>query len=689
MNAPVLLALASLVAASPVSRGDVRLPSIFSEHMVLLRSAATPIWGKADPNERVAVTMNGRSAEAVAGADGRWKVTLDLADAGPGPFEMTVTGSNKLVIPDVVVGQVWLASGQSNMERTMDALAQVDEIAHSANPLLRQFRVDEKGADTPQDDCNGQWSAASPLTTGDFTALGYYFGKKLQAELRQPVGLVNVSWGGTQVESWLSPEAVAKDPTLAEGAKAVAAQIDTHPAKKLKYVTDYGAWLKANAREDKPCPDPSAYAGERVNTADWTPVTLPGKIAGPGLPAAGAVWLRKEIVVPEGAQVQSINGALGQITGFETVYWNGKKVSETTYSNLMGEDMGRNFGIPQTSVHPGKAILAVRIFAPVGAPRIVNDPFHFIAGPISLAGSWLAKAEYSLPELAPAMAATAPKAPPNPPKMKASNIYNGVVHPVIPYGLAGILWYQGESNAGYAYQYRAHLALFINDIRQHWGDPTLPFYMCQLPCFGPKVSTPGQSVWAEARESQTVASQLPNTSEAVLIDLGETADTHPRDKRTPADRLLRIALARNYGRKEVDSGPFYQSMEIEGPKIRIHFTHIDGGLIARRLPKTYDVRRVVHETAPLIPNSPGSQLEGFAICGSDRNWLWANARIEKDTVLVWSNEVPQPVAVRYAWADSPTCNLYNGGGLPAAPFRTDDFPLLTQQNRFGLPALPR
>jgi sialate O-acetylesterase len=357
-----------------------------------------------------------------------------------------------------------------------------------------------------------------------------------------------------------------------------------------------------------------------------------------------------------------------------------------TYQKLEGDRMGRIFAIPQADVHPGRAVIAIRLYAPAQPPEFLATPALFNAGPIPLAGTWSAKAEYALPALTPDELAKVPVSPGATGGMTGSFIYNGVVHPIIPYGLAGVLWYQGESNVGTGYQYRTSLPLLINDLRSHWGVADLPFYICQLPCFLPKQPQPSESPWADLRESQTMALSLPNTAEAVLIDQGEAGDIHPRDKVPVGDRLARIALARQYGQKIVYAGPYYQSMTVEDSRIRVKFTNTDGGLLAKPLPATYRVRMVVNQTAPLAPNSPGSEVEGFAICGDDKKFVWADAKIDGDSVVVWSDQVPHPTAVRYAWADNPTCNLYNGAGLPAAPFRTDTFPVITQFNRFGLPA---
>jgi sialate O-acetylesterase len=258
-----------------------------------------------------------------------------------------------------------------------------------------------------------------------------------------------------------------------------------------------------------------------------------------------------------------------------------------------------------------------------------------------------------------------------------------MINPLAPYEVAGVLWYQGENNAGRGYEYRAVFPLLIADWRAKWHKD-LPFYFCQLPNFRAKKTVPAESDWAELRESQSAALRLPNTEQAVLIDLGEAGDIHPRNKQDVADRLARIAEAKQYGRSIPYSGPVYEAMEADGSgKVRLKFRHVEGGLAAKPLPARYDVKTIVAETAPLLRNSPNSELEGFAICGEDRHWQWAEAKIDGETVLVWSGKVPHPIAVRYGWADNPTCNLSNKAGLPAAPFRTDDFSTMTADRHYG------
>lgn len=264
----------------------------------------------------------------------------------------------------------------------------------------------------------------------------------------------------------------------------------------------------------------------------------------------------------------------------------------------------------------------------------------------------------------------------------AGFLFNGMIHPILPYAISGVIWYQGESNAGRAYQYRTAFPLMIADWRKHWNQGDFPFYFCQLANYMAKKPEPGDSAWAELREAQAMTLARANTGQAVLIDIGESGDIHPRNKKDAGERLALIALAKDYNKSIPYSGPVYDSMNIAGGKATIKFKHVDEGLVAKPLPETFVVKSQTNETAPLVRNSPASQLEGFAICGEDKKWVWADAKIDGQTVVVWSDKVPAPVAVRYAWADNPTCNLYNTAGLPASPFRTDDFPPTTKDAKY-------
>lgn len=663
---------------------DVQLPAIISDHMVLEKAARVPIWGTADPGEEVSVSLAGQTVKTTAGPDGKWRVNLNLSESAPGPLQMTVQGKNTLTIDDVLVGEVWVASGQSNMAWTLaNTLGAAEEIARSANPHLRQFVVPRNPTKDPQDNCGGSWVTASPETAGAFTAVGYYFGKTLQKDLQTPVGLINTSVGGTPSEAWTSAEALDSVPELKAGKDRIHSIIQNHPELQKKWVQDFAAWLKKTDREDRPTADVSAFAAPDVSTDGWVPVKLPGSLSGPGLPAAGAIWLRRTVDIPEKAAGSKMGLNLGAIQGFDSTYWNGHLIKHLTYDKYPGTGFLRRFGeytIPGELVKAGPNTLAIRIYEPVNAPEFANPPK---VGEISLAGQWLAKPEFALPALDKTALAAVPAPPKNPPNPQnvPTYLFNGMIHPIVPYAISGVIWYQGESNAGRAWQYRTAFPLMITDWRTQWNQGDFPFYFAQLANYQAKKDTPAESSWAELREAQSATLSLPHTGQAILIDIGESGDIHPRNKKDVGERLAKIALARDYGKSLPYSGPVFKSATVEDGKIRLSFSHTDGGLRAAPLPETYDVHTGSKKTAPLVRNSPASELEGFAICGEDRQWVWAEAKIDGETVLIWSDKIPAPVAVRYAWADNPTCNLVNGAGLPASPFRTDTFPAATLGNK--------
>ncbi len=664
---------------------SLKLPSIISDHMVLAKSRNVPIWGKADPGEKITVTLNRQIVITQADSGGKWRIELNLENSGSGPFEMIVKGKSRLVVSDVLVGEVWVASGQSNMGRILRGTFNPEkEIDQSSNLLLREFKVKETARMVPMEDCIGEWKIAGPDTSGEFSGTGYYFGKFLQENLQVPIGMIHASWGGTPVEAWTSSQSLERIPDLNDSKERDLKLWKDYLDQKSKFVTEFSAWLEANDRQERSA-NAEAFAGLGISTEDWIHIMLPGTVSGPGLPENGAIWLRKEIELPERFKNFSLRVELGEIKGFDSLYWNGEWVAETTYkSHFATGPRSRIYEVPWKMVKEGMNVLAIRIFAPVTranfpvVPRITK-PVEF-----SLGSAWQAKAEYEMPPLqAKAIAGVPwhPPSPPNPP-FQPSFLFNGMISPILPYAIQGVIWYQGESNALRAYQYRTSFPLLIKDWREHWGRGDLPFYYCQLANYRTKQSEPSDGTWAELREAQSLALKLPNTGQAVLIDVGESEDIHPLNKRDPGTRLARIALAHHYEKNIPFSGPVYDSMKIEDNKIRLIFKYADEGLVAKKMSLTYDVKRETGETALIVRNSPNSDLEGFAICGEDRKWVWADARIDGDAVIVWSNKVPSPIAVRYAWADNPTCNLYNGVGLPASPFRTDDFPLITKEIKY-------
>ncbi|MCE0497799.1 MAG: sialate O-acetylesterase [Methylacidiphilales bacterium] len=667
---------------------DVTLPAIFSTHMVLQKSTNAPVWGKALPGEQVTVQLDQANAEAVADGDGKWKVDLNLLSEGTGPFQLIVQGNNKLTVDDVLIGEVWLCGGQSNMGLEVSKTMGADgEVASSANPQLRLFQV----VLSPSGDSQGQWLVAGPDTTANFTAVGYYFGKALQKTLHVPVGLISASYGGSAIETWLSPQGLEQAPEIKAAAAPLIADTLSYPQRLNDFYALCQPWLTKYDRVDTPSLDSTIFTDPQASTTDWETVTLPGSVSPTGFSGEGAIWIRRTVTIPPKLAGNYLPLHLGTIHDFDTVYWNGVKVGETspeTTTSINDEASptnDRRYNVPGNLVKEGPATIAIRIFSPAGHAGIDGKNLNAGFGDIDLRGEWLAKVEFQFTSSLDSQAlAEYPHQPPTPvgPRFIVGALYNGIIHPIVPYAIRGVIWYQGEANVGRAFQYRTTFPLLIRDWRQQWNEGDFPFYFCQLANLGSKDKTPRESSWAEMRESQTATLSVPATGEAVLFDIGEQDDVHFRDKKDVGDRLSFLALANTYAQKVPFSGPVYDSMQVVGPQIRVYFKFTDGGLVAKPLPATYQPKSSLPQTVPLVLNSPQSELQGFSICGADRHWVWADAKIVGDDVLVWSDQIAVPVAVRYGWADNPTVNLYNGAGFPAAPFRTDDFPLTTQNKQY-------
>ncbi|MEO6846507.1 MAG: sialate O-acetylesterase [Chthoniobacterales bacterium] len=667
-----------LLISPDIASADVRLPGIISDHMVLLKSEKVPIWGMAAPGEEVTVTLDKATAKATTGADGKWKLELNLKDFAQGPFTMTVQGKNTLKISDVVVGEVWLASGQSNMSAQVQySIGGLAEVAAPANPMLRLFEMRGGTSETPVDEFAGQWRLADSVGRTFFSAVGYYFGKALNTELKVPVGIVADSYGGSAIESWMSPETIEKTPILKTANDAALQYRKDYPAPFAAYKKDYAAWQKQTGREDHPVGDVKAFAEDPIPVEGWTVVPV-GTLVSPAFPTNGVVWLRKDIQISPSVAKAGTELTMRGFEGFSSIYWNGKLVKQTTVENHPGRSESVTT-IPADVMKEGKNTLAIRLFAP-GKP--IGFPNQVFYPGIGFTGDWEARTEYTLPALTPEQLAAMPKlpAPPVPVNGLRGNIYNAMLWPITNYAIRGMIWYQGESNLINARDYRILLPALIEGWRKQWGRGDLPFYFCQLPAYYPKTSVawedknPAAYAWTIVRESQAESQRVPKTGMAVMIDLGEGENLHPMDKKEAGDRLAALALANDYGKKVESSGPVYESVKFENGIAKVKFSHAQG-LVAKPLPATYVVSRLpkVPKTAPLVRNGPNGELEGFALCGADKKWFWADAKIEGDSVVVWSDKVPVPVAVRYAWLANPTVNLYNGAGLPAAPFRTDDY----------------
>lgn len=673
MFARFLSLTALLGGATAVALGDVILPPIFSDHMVLQRSASTPVWGKASQGEHVKVVVAAVQAEAVAGADGRWRLQLDLTKIAAGPHRLDIQGNNTLSVSDVLVGEVWLASGQSNMEHTLSNFKATEEIATSTDDQLRFFQVSFKAVAVPQADVYGCWELASPKTSPAFSATAWFFARKLRRELGTPVAILSSSVGGTPIEAWTSLDALESVPSIGERARADLADSRDFSKKQTVWCANMKAWAHHNRRDDPPTPKAQLVefvSGTPASGSGWNSVRLPGVVPGNGIQ-----WVKREVKVADGDVARELVLDINEIVGIETVYWDGQAVGGRTLDNYPGDGAGRNgvrrqYRVSAAQVTAGMHTVAIRIYAPWGEAALNGG--YFSAGSQYMGGEWKMKTEIAFSALSPEAESSWPvtlQAPLRPGNLPSS-LYNGMIAGLAPYGLRGMIWYQGEHNTGRPELYRDNFPLLIKDWRSRWGAPELPFYWCQLPNYGSKTNMPDAvNGWVSLRDAQSRTLSLPHTGQAVIIDVGEASDIHPANKRDPGERLAAIALVKDYGREGEYSGPVCVGEATDGNAVRLQFAHIGGGLEARPVPAEYlDSTHPKRVTKPITRNSPDSQLEGFAIRGADGLWFWAEAHIEGGDVLVSSPRVKVPVAVRYAWSGNPTCNLYNRAGFPAGPF---------------------
>ena len=525
---PLLLGISLLLPWS--LKAELKLPAIIGDHMVLQQQLANPIWGWDSPGTEVTVQFAGQTKTGRTAADGKWMVKLDPLPVNAKPQTMSIAGSSKRELKNILVGEVWVCSGQSNMGFTVQSCWDADlEIATANFPNIRLISVPQVGTQEIQDDFKGQWEPCSPKNVGEFTAVGFFYGRLLHQALNVPVGLIDNAWGGSACEAWIKRDVVEKDARFKETIER---------------------WRKIEAEFTQEAFD-KQVAAHKEKTAAW-------------------LAARREAI-----------------------------------KNKQPEPP-----------------------APPRAPQNQMTGQH-----------------------------------------RPGNLYAGVLHPIIGYGIKGAIWYQGESNAGRAFEYRDLFPLMIQHWRSEWKQGDFPFYWVQLADFKPEQPVPGDSDWAELREAQTrTMSQLKNTGQAVITDLGEANDIHPKNKRDVAERLARWALVKDYGMKLPYRSPEFKSVELLPGKALVTVDCFGSGL------RTVDV----------------NEAKGFAVCGENKQWVWADAKlIGADKIEVSAKSVPKPVAVRYAWSDNPVCNVFSKDGLPLTPFRTDDFPLFTKLNSEKAQALQK
>jgi sialate O-acetylesterase len=653
-----------IVAFTGVVRAEVRLPSIIGDNMMLQQGRKVRIWGNASAGEQVTVTFDKKSSHIVADAQGRWQVWIGPLKAG-GPFELTVKGTNVLTIKNVLVGEVWVCSGQSNMEwplvNTVDGAEAVKQANH---PQIRLFTVTHQTSAEPLTDLQGHWVVTTPDEAAQFSAVGYFFGRELYQRLKVPIGLIDSSWGGTPAEAWTSHEALLASPELKPILEKYESSLNGLAKTMEAYSRALAQWEEKNLYIDAGNKGEAlGYARPEAPTADWAKMDLPKQFEAAGILIDGAVWFRKALDIPESWAGKDLVLNLPPIDDHDVTYFNGTKIGSTGRETPNSYMVPRKYVVPGSLVHKGQNVIAVRVFDSAGEGGFGRGGAMSIgptgaseSQPISLRGIWDYKVELALDPKSPDWG-TRPEAVGVNNQNNPSVLYNAMIAPLVPFAIRGAIWYQGESNAGRAYQYRTLFSIMIRNWRSAWGHE-FPFYFVQLANWRARKAEPDESDWAELREAQTMSLREPRTGMAVTIDIGDEKDIHPRNKLDVGRRLAAWALADTYGQKVVRSGPLFDRHVIEGNKVRIHFKHGAG-----------------------LKTTDGGPLKGFAIAGEDRRFVWADAHIEGDTVTVSSPTILKPVAVRYGWADNPVANLYNNASLPASPFRTDDWPGVTASRR--------
>lgn len=620
---------------------EVRLPKVFSDNMVLQREKELNIWGWAEKGETVKIDFNGQSVTAKADKKGNWKAIFQPMTFG-GPYEMKISGkADTKTLKNLLIGDVWLCSGQSNMEwKLINTDLAEEEIAHSENPKIRIFTVEKTLAFSPtQDISNGVWKECNAENVKEFSAVAYYFGKELQQELGVPIGLLASSWGGTNIEAWMPWDEMLKFEEYKNfNLKKQGPDSEENKQNQQKYLSAL--------KKDRGVPE--KWFSPEKDFSSWKTMELPGSFERSELGIVdGIVWFSREFEIPPTLANQEAIVSLGGIDDEDETYINGKLVGTAS-----GWNKKRIYTIAPEVLKEGKNRIVIKVTDHEGGGGITGKPSHlfFEVGDqkIPLAGEWKFK---------PSVLTSDFKIITKGPNSFPSQLFNAMIAPLINFPIKGVIWYQGESNTFKAFKYRDQFTSLIQSWRKKWADD-FPFFWVQLANYMTPVENPKESDWAELRESQSSALKLPNTGQAVIIDIGEAEDIHPRNKKDVGHRLALNALKMAYGKELVYSGPVYESMAKVGNKVYLNFSSTEGGMVA---------------------NDKYGYLKGFSIAGEDKKFVWAKAYIEDGKVVVFSKDVANPVAVRYAWANNPDdANFYNKEGLPASPFRTDSWRGITE-----------
>ncbi|MCQ4139342.1 sialate O-acetylesterase [Chryseobacterium sp. EO14] len=612
----------------------IKLPALVSDGMILQRNQKLNIWGKADANEKVEVKFLNKNYKTTADQNGNWKILLPEQKAG-GPYTMTI---NEITLKDILIGDVWLASGQSNMELPMRRLTPLysDEIKNANNQNIRFFTVPQKyNFKSPQTELEGgKWEATNPQTILNFSGVAYFFAKNVSEKNKVPVGIIHSSLGGSPIQAWMDENSLKKYPEYLDEAKKWQNDELIKSTESSEQALSK-AWYTELDQSDIGLNQ--HWESFDLNDSEWKTMKIPGSWEDKEGSFEGSVWFRKEIILTKNQAGKAAFLNLGRIKDADVTYINGTKVGNVTY-----EYPPRWYDVPAGILKEGKNIIAVRISNGSGKGQFIADKPYYLeidGQKIDLKSEWKYKIGAKMGKMAPGTTFI---------RWKPTGLYNAMINPLINYNITGAIWYQGESNTGKPKEYSDLLTTMIADWRNKFNNKEMPFITVQLANFMEAKAQPVESNWAELRDQQRkVSLQVPNAGLAVIIDIGEWNDIHPLNKKTVGDRLALQAMKLAYGKNIVADGPVYQSMKIDGNKIVLSF------------------KNGTDDFAPVV------ELKGFAIKNAGGNWSWAKAKIQGKTIVVWNDSVTDPVAVRYDWADNPDGNLKNKTGLPASPFTTE------------------
>ncbi|MBQ6284002.1 MAG: exo-alpha-sialidase [Bacteroidales bacterium] len=675
-----LITLISILAVMSTA-AKVRLTPLFTDNMVFQQDCKAPVWGEAEPGATVKVTpsWNNKTYSAIADSEGKWKITIPTPKGSFQKYSLTISDGEPVVLSNVVVGEVWLASGQSNMQMPVESwraqrINQEDIENASKYADVRLLQVSRATGMVEHDYFSAdfdKWKESAPETVRNFSAAGWYFGRKLLEDLKVPIGIIHSSWGGTIIEAWMSEGAIKSFPETHEQLAKVKSLSDNEAERERTFEEEIDRFYKEVTKQDLGVRDGEAvWARPDFNDSDWKTISLPRKVQELWPATNGIYWFRKEIDIPASWEGHEITLSLGPVDDFDETYWNGELVGSGKIWNK-----AREYSVPADLVKAGRTVICIRNTDDHGDGGLYGDgSLMFLQGPdgqkISLEGDWKVTLSVSFKNM--------PKSTSREPNM-VTVLYNAMIKPLAPFAIKGAIWYQGESNTAKAYRYRDYMKSLILDWRALWGYD-FPFYITQLAGYKPITRVAGDDDWAELREAQDIPTKvLDKVGMACIIDIGEAEDIHPVRKREVGERLARLALANDYGKKVIANGPRFSGYTISGNSVKIRFTDVVGGL--KVIPSgDFASTRYGKDgmDSELVTKAESGILTGFQIAGADKVWHWAEARISGSEVIVSSPEVSNPKAVRYGWGANPVCNLFNSEGLPAWPFRTDDWPGITQ-----------